>query len=101
MRRSPWLDERAELLVQYLGERHGLTLSIEIAREDISNHLDFVAERMRIRRQSAKSYVTEDSVRGLADHIANVVATHNDAIAAGEVCSLDVKRAQRPRGPLV
>ncbi|SKY25489.1 Uncharacterised protein [Mycobacteroides abscessus subsp. bolletii] len=72
-RRSPWLDDRATLLVRYLADFHGLAVSEEVAREDVSSHLDLIAERMRIGRQAAKYYVTDDAIRGLADHIAKCV----------------------------
>ncbi|MDQ8120499.1 hypothetical protein [Mycobacteroides abscessus] len=48
-------------------------MSEEVAREDVSSHLDLIAERMRIGRQAAKYYVTDDAIRGLADHIAKCV----------------------------
>ncbi|SLJ39412.1 Uncharacterised protein [Mycobacteroides abscessus subsp. abscessus] len=72
-RRSPWLNDRATLLVQYLADSYGLTVSEDVAREDVSSHLDLIAERMRIGRQAAKYYVTDDAIRGLADHIAKCV----------------------------
>ncbi|MBE5453532.1 hypothetical protein E3G52_000396 [Mycobacteroides abscessus] len=73
-RRSPWLDDRATLLVKYLDDLHGLQISEETARHDVSCHVDFVAERMRIQRRAAKNYVTDSVIRGLADHIAQGVA---------------------------
>lgn len=72
-RRSPWINERAQLLVKLLSERYGLTITEDIAREDISDHVDFVAERMRVGRQAAKFYVTEDSISDMADRIAREV----------------------------
>lgn len=72
-RRSPWMNERAQFLVRYLAEQHGLNITEDVAREDISQQVDFTAERMRIGRQAAKYYVTEDLVRGLGDHIAEAV----------------------------
>jgi hypothetical protein len=89
------MDERAALLVRLLDERHGLTITEDTAREDISNHVDLVAERMRIGRQAAKYYVTEDVIGGLADHIAATIDRHNDAIDSGEVADLNSKRRQR------
>ncbi|MEH3129390.1 MAG: hypothetical protein PGN27_05435 [Mycolicibacterium neoaurum] len=72
-RRSPWMDDRAQLLVRLLDEHHGLQISEDVAREDVSSHVDLVAERMRIGRQAAKVYVTDDYLAGLADHIARAV----------------------------
>jgi hypothetical protein len=47
-RRSPWLNDRAALLVGLLQERHGLSVSEDVARHDLSDHLDHIAEIMRI-----------------------------------------------------
>lgn len=74
-RRSPWLDQRAQLLVRLLADR-GLSVSEDAAREDVSNHLDLVAARMRIGRQAAKVYVTDAVVQRLADQIAEAVQRH-------------------------
>ncbi|WP_234791763.1 hypothetical protein [Mycolicibacterium conceptionense] len=75
-RRSPWMNDRAELLVRLLRERHGLQLSEATAREDISNHVDLVAELMRVGRQSAKAYVTDDVISQMVDRIAAAVQEH-------------------------
>ncbi|WP_394329801.1 MULTISPECIES: hypothetical protein [Mycobacteroides] len=72
-RRSPWMNERAQFLVKYLADQHGICVTEDIAREDISTQVDRVAERMRIGRQAAKYYVTEDYLRKLGDHIARVI----------------------------
>lgn len=74
-RRSPWINDRAALLVRLLAER-GFEVSEDTAREDISSHVDLVAERMRIGRQAAKAYITNDFVQRLADHIARTVNRH-------------------------
>ena len=72
-RRSPWLDDRARLLVQILADVHGLTISEDVARADISDQLDRIAERLRIQRQSAKPHVSDEWVQKFADHIAQAV----------------------------
>jgi hypothetical protein len=95
VRRSPWMNQRASQLVRLLDERHGHTITEDTAREDISNQVDLVAERMRIGRQAAKYYVTEDYIAGFADHIAAVIDRHNDAVRNGEVSDLAAKRRQR------
>jgi poly-beta-hydroxyalkanoate depolymerase len=41
---------------QLLQDRHGLTVSEDVARHDISDYIDYVAEMMRIGRQAAKMY---------------------------------------------
>ncbi|ORA23384.1 hypothetical protein [Mycobacterium aquaticum] len=72
-RRSPWLDERAALLAKTLSERHGLQMPDDVmaaARDDISDHLDQLAALMRIGRQAAKMYVTDDVIAKMAQRIA-------------------------------
>lgn len=81
-RHSPWLDGRATLLVSLLAGRHGLVVSEDTARQDISDDLDHVARLMRIGRQAAKVYITDDSISKMADRIAAAVAEHQDAPAA-------------------
>jgi hypothetical protein len=95
VRRSPWLNQRAAQLVRLLHERHGHTITEDTAREDISNQLDLMAERMRIGRQAAKYYFTDDYIAGFADHIAAVIDRHNNAVRNGEVSDLAAKRRQR------
>lgn len=67
------MNERAQFLVKYLAKQHGICVTEGIAREDISTQVDRVAARMRIGRQAAKYYVTEDYLRKLGDHIANAI----------------------------
>lgn len=67
------MNDRAELLVRLLDEKYGLTIAEEIAREDVSSHVDHVAGAMRIGRQAAKLYVTDEVISGLADRIAREV----------------------------
>ncbi|MGO8966671.1 MAG: hypothetical protein ACLQGN_24405 [Mycobacterium sp.] len=78
-----------------LDEHHGHTITEDTAREDISNQVDLFAERMRIGRQAAKYYVTEDYITGFADHIASVIDRHSEAVRNGEVSDLAAKRRQR------
>lgn len=73
-RRSPWLNERTALLLRYLGELHQLEVSEELARQDISKHLDFVAERMRVSRQSAKMYITDEVILEMSNRVARAAA---------------------------
>lgn len=70
------MNERAALLVRLLDERYGLELGEDIAREDISDHVDHVAKMMRIGRQAAKYYVTEDTISQMADRIGEEVERH-------------------------
>ncbi|CDO91205.1 hypothetical protein AWC29_01175 [Mycobacterium triplex] len=99
-RRSPWLDDRAALLVSLLADRHGLTVSEDTARQDISDDLDHVARLVRIGRQAAKVYITDDMISKMADRIAAAVAEHQTATAAGgiehqHVVDLDTERRRR------
>ena len=96
VRRSPWLDDRAALLVPLLADRHGLTVSHDVARQDISDDLDHVARLMRIGRQAAKVYVTDDAISTMADRIAAAVADHQTALANDPgVVDLDTERRRR------
>ncbi|GAB1814385.1 hypothetical protein [Mycobacterium sp. MUNTM1] len=87
-RRSPWLNDRAGLLVRLLAD-HGLSISELTARQDISDYLDAVAARMRIDRQAAKPYVSDDVIRGIADRIAAIIDNH------GRLVDLDAERRRR------
>jgi hypothetical protein len=94
-RRSPWLDDRAALLVKLLADRHGLTVSEDVARQDISDDVDHVARLMRIGRQAAKVYLTDDTISSMADRIAAAVAEHQGASTvadAGRESIADVDR---------
>ncbi|AGB27246.1 hypothetical protein Mycsm_07150 (plasmid) [Mycobacterium sp. JS623] len=82
-RRSPWLDDRTELLISQLTNRHHLPMTDgleDAVRHDISDHLDFVARMMRIGRQAAKVYVTDEVIGELADRIAAGVAEAHGAV---------------------
>lgn len=63
------MNERAELLVRLLQKRYGLEITEAVARDTISDHVDLVAGLMRVGRQSAKWYVTEDVIGEMADRI--------------------------------
>jgi hypothetical protein len=98
-RRSPWLDERAALLVSLLADRHHLTVTEDAARQDISDDLDHLARLMRIGRQAAKMYVTDDAISDMADRIAAAVADHQRTAAAEprSVVDLNTERRRRRR----
>lgn len=98
-RRSPWLDDRAGLLVAVLAERHGLTVSEDAARQDISDDLDHLARLMRIGRQAAKVYVTDEEIRSMADRIAAAAADRSGVPAPDgrHVVDLDTERRSRRR----
>lgn len=60
------MNERTAQYVARLNA-HGLEIPEDRARERISEQVDFTAERMRIGRQAAKYYVTQDLVEKMAD----------------------------------
>jgi hypothetical protein len=93
VRQSPWMNQRAAQLVRLLDQRHGHNITEDTAREDISHQVDLIAEWMRIGRQAAKYYVTEEY--SFADHIAAVIDRHNQAVHNGEVSDLSAMRRQR------
>lgn len=95
-RRSPWLDERTALLVSLLADRHNLTVTEEAARQDISDDLDHLARLMRIGRQAAKMYVTDEAISDMADRIAAAVASHQTAVAENPGV-VDLARERRRR----
>ena len=41
---------------------YGLTITEDVAREDISDHVDRVATMMRVGQQAAKFYVTDEVI---------------------------------------
>ena len=49
-----------------------MTLPEEAARQVISDHLDGTATLMRIGRQAAKFYVTDDVIRKIADQLLGI-----------------------------
>lgn len=86
------MNRKSQLLVRLLDSRYGLAITEDVAREDISNHVGLVAITMRIGRQAAKYYVTDDVIAGLAAHIATAIAAHN-------VVDRDRHRLQRTLQP--
>lgn len=93
------MNGKAQLLVSLLDSRYGLAITEDTAREDISNHVDHVAAMMRIGRQAAKVYVTDDVIGDMADRIGAAVERHHMAVRHGEVADLNAKRAQRGMRP--
>ncbi|WP_179475991.1 hypothetical protein [Mycolicibacterium vinylchloridicum] len=82
VRRSSWLDERAALLLARLAE-YEMTLPEDVVRELISDHLDTTARLMRIGRQAAKFYVTDDVIAKIANQILGIdQAKANDGVAS-------------------
>src|SRR6476659_4389498 len=67
-----------------------LEISQDAVRHDISQHLDHVARMLRIARQAAKYYVTDDVINALADRIAR-------AVHQQQAVDLDTERRRRRR----
>ena len=86
-RRSSWLNERTEVLLDRLAA-HDMTLPEDVARQVISDHLDDTATLMRIGGQAAKFYVTDDVVRKIADQILGIDTARGEP----NVVSLSARR---------
>jgi hypothetical protein len=93
-RRSPWLNDRTNLLLAELGERE-MTLPEEVARQVIADRLDEVAARMGVSRRAARNYVTEDVIADLAAEILGI----NDGgdSTQANVVSIVAERLRRRR----
>jgi hypothetical protein len=89
-RPSPWLNDCTALLLDRLAE-HGMTLPENLARELISDHLDTTARLMRIGRQAAKFYVTDEVISTIADQILGI----DKAQSEPNVISLAAERRKR------
>ncbi|OFB42611.1 hypothetical protein BA059_05055 [Mycolicibacterium sp. (ex Dasyatis americana)] len=88
------MNGRATLLVDILRDRHGLELTEDSARQDISDHLDHMAELMGIDRHAAQRYITDEVIAGHADRIAAAVEEHR-AAAVGVVDLAEERRRRR------
>jgi hypothetical protein len=93
-RRSPWLNDRTDLLLAELGERE-MALPEEVARQVISDRLDEVAARMGVGRRPARNYVTDDVIADLAAEILGI----NDGADSTQanVVSIVAERLRRRR----
>jgi hypothetical protein len=93
-RRSPWINGRTELLLSYLDEFE-FTLPEDTARQLISDHLDGVAARMRIDRQAARFYVTDEVIQKIANELAG--ASPSDGGDRNVVSLAALRRERHPR----
>lgn len=89
-RRSPWIDSKTAQLLSCLGE-YELTLPEDVGRQLISDQLDGIAERMRIGRQAARYYFTDDALQTLADELVGARSSDD----ASNVVSLSQTRRIR------
>lgn len=90
-RRSPWIDGRTQLLLNYLDDFE-FTLPEDVACQLISDHLDGVAASMRIGRHAARFYVTDDVIQKIADNLVGASPSGSDD---RNIVSLAVLRRDR------
>ncbi|MBU8807781.1 hypothetical protein KL953_02640 [Mycolicibacterium goodii] len=73
--RSPWMNDRVTVLLQFLAEDHGLHVPVELARVQVTGHIDLLVSVLRLDRQTARRHVTDEVLRELACDIAATVIT--------------------------
>jgi hypothetical protein len=73
--RSPWMNDRVTVLRRFLAELHGLHLPPELARVQVAGHIELLVSVLRLNRQSARQFVTDDVLREMAVDIATAVAS--------------------------
>jgi hypothetical protein len=61
----------------YLGQ-YDFTLAEDVARQLISDHLDGVARRMRIGRQAARYYVTDEVIQKIAEKLVGALPSESE-----------------------
>lgn len=96
MNRS-WSLKRAEVLVRLLNER-GLTLPVDTAVELIEDRVQAVATGLSITPKSARSYLDDERLAGLADSIVEMLADEDpgeDLVDAIRDCPVPVAVAAR------
>lgn len=71
--RSPWMNDRVTALVQFLAEDHGLHVPVDLARVQVTGHVDLLVTVLRLDRQAARRHVTDEVLRELACDIAATV----------------------------
>ncbi len=73
--RSPWMNDRVTVLRAFLAEQHGLHLPPELARVQVAGHVELLVSVLRLDRQTARQFVTDDVLREMAIDIATAVAS--------------------------
>ncbi|WP_238390911.1 MULTISPECIES: hypothetical protein [unclassified Mycolicibacterium] len=73
--RSPWMNERVTVLRRFLADLHGLHLSPDLARVQVAGHVELLVSVLRLNRQTARQFVTDDVLREMAIDIATAVAS--------------------------
>ena len=71
--RSPWMNDRVTVLLQYLADEHDLHVPTELARVQVTGHVDLLVSALRLDRQTARRHVTDEVLRELACDIAATV----------------------------
>ncbi|WP_135459381.1 hypothetical protein [Mycobacterium sp. DL99] len=73
--RSPWMNDRVTALRGFLADLHGLHLSPDMARVQVAGHIELLVSVLRLDRQTARQFVTDDVLREMAIDIATAVAS--------------------------
>ncbi|MGW4100663.1 hypothetical protein [Mycobacterium sp. NPDC004974] len=73
--RSPWMNDRVTALRGFLTDLHGLHLSPDMARVQVAGHIELLVSVLRLDRQTARQFVTDDVLREMAIDIATAVAS--------------------------
>jgi hypothetical protein len=73
--RSPWMKDRVTVLRGFLADLHGLQLPPELARVQVAGHIELLVCVLRLDRQAARQFVTDDVLREIAVDIAAAVAS--------------------------
>lgn len=73
--RSPWMNDRVTVLRGFLADLHGLHLPSELARVQVAGHVELLVSVLRLNRQTARQFVTDDVLREMALDIATAVAS--------------------------
>ena len=67
--RKPWRQERIELLLAAVSDLR-MSMSADAAGELIDERVRFVAEQMRVSPATARRYLTDEAIQGLAESLA-------------------------------
>lgn len=73
--RSPWMNNRVATLLRLLDEHHGLHVPWELARAQITGHVDLLASVFRLNRQAARKHVTDAVLYEIACDVAATISS--------------------------
>ncbi|MCV7285338.1 hypothetical protein H7J87_08355 [Mycolicibacterium wolinskyi] len=73
--RSPWMNDRVSVLLRLLEEHHGLHVPWELARVQVTCHIDLLSSVFRLNRQAARKHVTDAVLYEIACEIAATVTS--------------------------